>query len=131
MLTFLSNEWIDALHQAASSDPRIAELTKDLSLVIEQQVTGTPSGDVRYHVVLDHGSVAVRPGPAPAATVSFSQDLETATAISSGTGSAQRAFMTGRLRVGGDLRVLLAHTEILAQLDDVFAPVRARTDGIG
>jgi hypothetical protein len=35
--------------------------------------------------------------------------------------------MTGRLRVGGDLRALLANTEVLAQLDDVFAAVRART----
>ncbi len=59
--------------------------------------------------------------------VRFTQDHETALAIASGHGSAQRAFMTGRLQVGGDLRVLLDHSEVLAQLDDVFAAVRART----
>ena len=36
--------------------------------------------------------------------------------------------MTGRLRVGGDLSVLLEHGDVLAELDDVFAAVRARTD---
>jgi hypothetical protein len=38
--------------------------------------------------------------------------------------------MTGQLQVGGDLRVLLAHTEVLTQLDDAFAAVRARTEPI-
>lgn len=127
MLTFLSDEWIGALHDAASADPVLAEQTRDVALTIEQEVTGTPLGDVRYHLTFDHGSVAVVPGPAPVATVRFHQDYATAASIAMGEGSAQRAFMTGRLRVGGDLRALLANTDVLAQLDDVFAGVRART----
>lgn len=127
MLTFLSDEWIAALHDAVTADADLAALTADLSLTIEQEVTGSPFGDVRYHVTLDHGTVSVTPGPAASPTVRFQQDHETAAAIAMGQGSAQRAFMTGRLRVGGDLRVLLAHTDVLAQLDDVFAEVRART----
>ena len=127
VLTFLSDEWIAALDHAVSHDETLASLTADLSLVIEQEVTGGPLGDVRYHVTFDHGTVSVTPGPAAAPTVRFLQDHETAAAIALGTGSAQRAFMTGRLRVGGDLRVLLDHTAVLAQLDDVFADVRART----
>lgn len=127
MLTFLSDEWISALHDAASTDPVLAEQTRDVALTIEQEVTGTPRGDVRYHLTFDHGSVAVVPGPAPVATVRFHQDYDTAASIAMGEGSAQRAFMTGRLRVGGDLRALLANTDVLAQLDDVFTGVRART----
>lgn len=127
MLTFLSDEWIEALHEAASSDADLAERTRDVSLTIEQEVTGGPDGDVRYALRFDHGSVAVTSGPAPGATVRFHQDYATAASIAMGQGSAQRAFMTGRLRVGGDLRVLLAHGDVLAQLDDVFASVRART----
>jgi hypothetical protein len=127
MLTFLSDEWIAALHAAAAADPELAERTRDLALTIEQEVTGAPSGDVRYHLTFDHGSVAVASGPAPHATVRFHQDYATAASIAMGHGSAQRAFMTGRLRVGGDLRALLAHTEVLGQLDDVFAEVRERT----
>lgn len=128
MLTFLSDEWIEALHAAAAADQALAELTAELSLTIEQEVTGGPAGDVRYHVTFDRGSVAIASGGVSDATVRFHQDYETAAAIAAGLGSAQRAFMTGRLRVGGDLRVLLAHTEVLAQLDDVFAVVRVRTE---
>jgi putative sterol carrier protein len=127
MLTFLSHEWIGALHEAAATDADLAERTRDVTLTIEQEVTGAPDGDVRYHMSFDRGSVAVTPGPAPSATVRFHQDYATAASIAMGQGSAQRAFMTGRLRVGGDLRVLLAHSEVLTQLEDVFATVRART----
>ncbi len=124
---FLSDEWIAALDAAAAADAELAERIADLAFTIEQEVTGGPSGDVRYHLTFDHGRVSVAAGPAAQATIRFSQDLATAAAIASGEGSAQRAFMTGRLRVGGDLRVLLAHGEVLSQLDDVFADVRART----
>ena len=127
MLTFLSDEWIGALHEAASTDADLAERTREVSLTIEQEVTGGPDGDVRYGMRFDRGSVAVTPGPVADATVRFPQDYATAASIAMGHGSAQRAFMTGRLRVGGDLRVLLAHGDVLAQLQDVFATVRART----
>ena len=136
MLSFLSAEWVGALHEAAVASPSLAALTAGVSLVIEQEVVDAPGGPVTYHLAFDDGAVAVRPGPAasglPAGaarpTIRFSQDLETARSIASGRGSAQRAFMTGRLRVGGDLSVLLAQGELLAELDDVFGPVRARTD---
>lgn len=131
MLSFLTDEWIAALDEAATTDAALRELSADLVLTIEQEVTGGPDGDVRYHVVFHHGQVSVRPGPAPDATLRFSQDYETAAAISLGSGSAQRAFMTGQLRVGGDLRVLLDHGEAMAQLHDAFGAVRARTVAVG
>jgi len=127
MLTFLSDEWIGALHEAAAADAELAASTADLSLTIEQEVLGGPDGDVRFHLTFDHGAVTVAMGAAPSATVRFHQDYATAASIAMGQGSAQRAFMTGRLRVGGDLRVLLSHREVLASVGDVFAAVRAQT----
>ncbi len=58
----------------------------------------------------------------------FRQDLATAWAIASGQVSAQRAFMAGRLRVGGDLNAMVAHREVFATLDGVLSPVRAQTE---
>ncbi|MCB1038882.1 MAG: SCP2 sterol-binding domain-containing protein [Acidimicrobiales bacterium] len=125
MVRFLSDEWIAALDAAATSDEALGALSAGLHLVVEQEVTGSPWGDVRFHVVVDHGQVHVRPGPAPDPLIRFSQDYATAAAIATGTGSAQRAFMAGRLRVGGDLRVLLDHVGTFEQLQDVFAAVRS------
>jgi hypothetical protein len=128
MVAFLSPDWIRALDEAARDHPGLPDAAVGLSLVVEQEVTDAPGGPVRFHVVFGDGSVRVRTGPAPQPTVRFSQDLATATAIATGTESAQRAFMTGRLQVGGDLRVLLEGREALAALDDVFASVRRTTE---
>jgi putative sterol carrier protein len=128
MVRFLTTEWLAALDRAARADASLATATADLALVVEQEVTGLPAGSFTYHITFDHGSVSVAEGPAPVADVRFTQDVATARAIAAGTGSAQRAFMTGDLRVGGDLRVLLDHQVALSTLDDVFADVRARTE---
>lgn len=131
MVAFLSPAWVRALDDAARDHPGLADAAADLDLVVEQEVTDGPDGPVRFHVVFDHGSVRVRSGPASHPTVRFSQDVATAAAIATGAESAQRAFMTGRLQVGGDLRVLLDGREALAALDDVFATVRAATEHPG
>lgn len=128
MPTFLSPTWIAELDAAARADQSLADAAAGIRLVVEQRVTGTADGDLTYHVTLDGGSVAVRSGPADEPTIRFSQDLETAWDIATGRGSAQRAFMAGRLHVGGDLRALLDHGEALTAIGDVFATVRARTE---
>jgi hypothetical protein len=131
VVAFLSDGWIEALDRAARGDAGLAELAADVRIVVEQHVTGTGTvggGDVRYHVSFADGVVSVRPGPADDPTLRFTQDLTTAVEVASGRTSAQRAFMTGRLQVGGDLSVLLAHGDLFAGLADVFAAVRADTD---
>lgn len=128
VLSFLSDAWIAALHDAAAGDEALARSTADLGLCIEQCVTDGPDGEFRYHVRFDHGEVSVSAGPADDPDIRFTTDRETATAIAAGRRSAQRAFMTGDLRIGGDLRAVLDHGEALAGLDDAFGPVRARTD---
>ncbi len=132
MLAFLSPAWVAALADAVRDDRALAHATAGVDLVIEQHVTAASgdetSSDVTYHVVFSGGRVAVVAGPAETPTIRFTQDHATAWGIAAGTDSAQRAFMTGRLQVGGDLRVLLEHQEAMAALHDVFADVRARTD---
>lgn len=131
MTRFLSPEWLAELDAAIGSHPKLAELTEDVRIVVEQRVTGTgtdPSDDVVYHVILDHGVASVGAGSAPDPTVTITQDIGLATAIANGTESAQRAFMSGELRVGGNLLELTAHQSVLVELGDVFAAVRATTD---
>ena len=128
MLQFLSPAWLAALDDAARRSESLAAAGVGRRLVIEQHITGTPEGEVVFHVTLDDGSASVEAGPADDPTVRFEQDLATARAIASGRGSAQRAFMAGELRVGGDLRILLDQQDLLAGLDDVFRTVREQTD---
>ena len=150
MPRYLSDQWIEALDEAAQAHRGLAVATGSVAFVIEQvieQVTeqsggqgletataSTPDataadavsvqgGAVRWHVVVDHGSVRFVPGPAIDPTVRFTTDEATARAISTGAATAQSAFMAGTLRVGGDTGVLIEHHEVLAGLGDVFAAV--------
>jgi hypothetical protein len=123
----LSDEWIAALDRAARDDAGLAEVARELDVVIQQTVTGTPAGTRSYHVVLTPAEVAVRPGPAPEAQLSFTTDHETARAVADGRLSAQAAFIDGRLRVGGDLRRLLDAQRAMARLGDTLAAAHRQT----
>jgi hypothetical protein len=122
---FLSAEWIAALDQAlrGGARPGLSE-----PLVIQHVVTEGPDGEVAYHLRLDPAGSTAASGHADDATVTFTQTYTTAAAISSGSSSAQAAFMAGDLRLGGRVDVLMAHHAAIAELDDVLAPVRADTE---
>jgi hypothetical protein len=47
--------------------------------------------------------------------------------VAAGELGAQRAFVEGRLQVGGDLSLLITHQRALAAVHDALAPVRAAT----
>ena len=53
-------------------------------------------------------SPACGSGPRRVLTLSFTEDHETAVAVSTGAMNAQSAFMSGRLRVSGDMDKLMA-----------------------
>jgi len=57
----------------------------------------------------------------------FTTDYATAAAVAAGDLGAQRAFVEGRLRVGGDLSLLTAHQRAMAAVGDALAAVRAET----
>ena len=121
MVRFLSPEWLDEIDRAAAAaGPCAPEL--------DGFVVGYHVDDVDYHVVCTAEGMRVRPGSADAPTVTFRLDRATAAAIARGELSAQRAFMSGRLRIGGDATALVRAQPAVATLGDVFAQVRPETE---
>ena len=123
MAGFLTEAWIDEIDAAVQA----VALPDDVQLVVQQVVTDA-GGDVPYVIAIADGRVRVRSGRAERSDVSFTQDRATAAAIARGELSAQVAFLDGRLRLGGDLRAVLARAGDLAALDDAFAATRAATE---
>ena len=128
MARYLSPEWIDAVASAVGDSAELRKAAEGVHLTVQQQVTGGPAGDVAFHVVLDDGKVAVRRGAAAAPDVTFVQDHATAVAVATGELAAQAAFMSGRLRVTGDVQRLMQEKDALAGLDRVLVGVRAATE---
>jgi SCP-2 sterol transfer family len=133
---YLSPEWIEAAGEAIAADDRLGAALAGVTLTVEQVVHehGVDDGDragtgdpVAWHVAIDDGKVSLAAGTAARSDLRFTTDRATATGIASGALSAQRAFVEGRLRVGGDLSLPVAHQRAIAAVDDALAPVRART----
>jgi putative sterol carrier protein len=128
VVAFLSDAWLADLDAAAQASHALRRASTAGKLTVQQVVTGGPDGDTAFAIRLVDGTVSVQRGVVDDADVTFTQDHETAVGIGTGELSAQAAFMAGRLRVGGDLTVLMNRQRDLSGVDDVFASVRERTD---
>ena len=110
MAAFLSDSWFAELETKA----RAASAPPDLALVIEQVVEG--DADERWQVQISGGDVRIVRDGDGAADVRIRTDAATAEGINAGATSAQRAFLDGRLQIGGDVQLLMQHRETLADL---------------
>jgi hypothetical protein len=124
---YLSPEWMDAARRALADDDTHRPALAGVKVTVEQTVEDGPDGPVTWHITIADGHMALAPGPADHADLRITTGWETAAAVAAGTLAAQRAFVEGRLRLGGDLALLLTHQRALAAVDDVLAPVRALT----
>jgi hypothetical protein len=109
---FASPEWITELNVRA----RAACVSADLAIVIEQCVD-----DVSWHFIIADGRVQVLAGSAKNPTVTLSSDRATAEAIQCGELSAQRAFLGGAFRIGGEVNALMTHRTVLTTLGELLA----------
>jgi len=126
---FLSPEWMrraDALLVEADN------LTvTGAPLTIEQTVTADGRDPIRYHLRFDEAGARLHEGPADAPTVTLALDYGVAAAVARGEVSAQVAFQSGDIRVGGDMQRLIAHRDQITTSDDVLGPLRADTEWAG
>ena len=98
----------------------------DQAAAIGYVITSDSGQERSYSIVLGPDSVGVLKG-IESAEVVMTMDTQLATSIASGTSSAQRAFLDGRIRLGGDARVLLGNSEAMAEIDKRLAPLRELT----
>jgi putative sterol carrier protein len=122
VVRFLSEAWFRAL--AESTGPLRREALRGIT--VQQVVTGTPDGEVRYAISLSDERATVRPGQAGNPDVTFTEDYPTAAAIARGELTAQAALLAGRIRVAGNVAALMTRQDLV--YDDFVPPaVRAVT----
>lgn len=120
-MRYLSDQW---MQRADSALTGLQPLSTDLSIGFV--VVGGPEGQRSYTLRLGPDTVGIQPGTDDAG-VTMTLDWEVATGIAQGAGSAQRAFLDGRLKIGGDVGLLLGHQKELADIDDHLGALRAET----
>lgn len=122
---FLSDEWLAALDAAARSRPSADDdPLAEVELAIDQVVTDGPTWRLR----IDRGAVSVESSPADDPDVRLTADRSTVAAIASGARPTLDAFISGDLRIGGDVRTLIANRAALETIGELFAGIRDQTD---
>lgn len=125
---YLSNEWIKAVSDGIKSNSEIIAVARENSVSITQIITGTPNGDITYHLESRDGKISFASGPATVSDVAFTQDWQTAVGVATGQINAQEAFISGKIRFKGDHERVIATQPLFLALDAVFSAVNANTN---
>lgn len=107
---FLSDEYMAAATEALAQDAGLAKSTGDLSLVLQFRVTDPPGGEpFFYHLSFADGKVTMEPGETADPDVRISSSYETAAGLAREEINDQIAFLTGKLKVSGNMARLMAN----------------------
>ena len=115
MSQFLSEEWAAEVTSALSSHEGFKNAIGAADLGIQFEVEDGPDGEVGYYISSSGGATTMAIGVLEDADVTVRQSYDTATAISKGELNTQTAFMTGKLKVSGNLAKLMMHQSAIQQ----------------
>lgn len=115
MSKFLSEEWVSDVTAALNEHDGFKNAMGAADLGIQFVTEDGPDGEVSYYLSAGSGTSKMALGELENADVTVKQSYDTATAISKGELNTQTAFMTGKLKVSGNLAKLMMHQSAIQQ----------------
>ena len=124
----MSADWVQAVSEAVAANTELQKLASIHSVGLTQVVTGTPHGDVVYHLQGGTGVATLASGEASPEDVRFTEPYDTAVAVATGVLNAQEAFINGHIKFVGDHQKLIDAGDVFAVLNPIFDTIREATD---
>jgi putative sterol carrier protein len=112
---FLSEDWAQDVTAALNNHDGFKNALGAADLGIQFEVEDGPDEDVSYYLSASGGKAVMALGNLDDADVTVKQSYETAVAIFKGELNTQTAFMTGKLKVSGNLAKLMMHQNVIQQ----------------
>lgn len=113
MAKFLSEEHFAAARDALAEDQGFQSAIANVDFSAQFNVQDGPDGDIVYYLKVSDGEAETEIGPLEGADVTVSSDYETSQAISKGELNVQMAFMTGKIKVGGNVAKIMMHQNVI------------------
>ena len=85
-----------------------------------QNVVSTPDGEVKYWFTVQDGQTDMGLGETSDAEATLASDYDTAAALTKGELNATSAYMSGKLKIQGDLMKLMGLQGVFNALPQVF-----------
>ena len=121
-MKFLTKEWLDALTVALQAHEGFKGATATTELTLQFEVSDAPAGtEPVYLITLGGGSVQATAGPGASPDVTIVNSYETAVAVAKGELNTQMAFMTGKIKVSGNMTKLITNQAMLSQFANATA----------
>ncbi len=124
MATFLSEEHMVEGTNALNADAGFKDAMANVELGLQFNVTDGPNGPVDYYLSVADGVATLALGTLDDADASVGSDYETAAAIAKGELNVQMAFMTGKIKVGGNMAKVMMYQGLINE----FARVSSTLD---
>jgi putative sterol carrier protein len=116
---FLSEEWASELKERLNASESFRKGVGGTGATIQQVIT-TPDGERRYWMKTEDGRIDMGPGSVHGADATISQDYDTAVGLARGEINAVSAYMTGKIKISGNLVMLMGLQGALAELPRVM-----------
>ena len=119
---FLSEEWAQALKTELNASDSFKEAATGKTATI-QQVIGTGDGEIHYWIGLADGAIDMGIGDADAPDATITESYDVAVALAKSELSPVTAFMTGKVKIAGNMGLLLGLQNVLALLPGAMAAI--------
>jgi putative sterol carrier protein len=119
---FLSHEWAEALKAELNRSDDFRRAAAGHKATI-QQVISNGAGTTQYWITIADGQIDLGVGDIEGEDATITQSYESAAALARGDLSPVTAFMTGKLRIAGNMGLILGLQGALAQLPAAMAKI--------
>ncbi|MDP9327245.1 MAG: SCP2 sterol-binding domain-containing protein [Actinomycetota bacterium] len=120
---FLSEEWAEALKTALNADEAFRTAAASSSARIQQVIT-QDGGDTRYWIVIADGTIDMGIGDLYTVDATITESYDSAVALSKGELNAVTAFMTGKIRIAGNMGMLMGLQAALSRLPPAMSSIQ-------
>ena len=124
MAQFLSEDHMAAGTASLNEDAGFTAAMNNVDLGLQFNVTDAPDGEIDYYLTVGDGVAVLALGALEDADASVGSDYETAAAIAKGELNVQMAFMTGKIKVGGNMAKVMMYQGLINE----FARVSSTLD---
>jgi putative sterol carrier protein len=121
---FLSTDWLEALNDTVNAHEGFKTAIANVDLTLQFEVPDAPDGaEKRYYFAIDGGALVAAAGDADSPDATISNSYETATAVSKGDMNTQMAFMSGKLKVSGNMAKIMMNQGMFNAFADAASGV--------
>ena len=120
-IRFLSDEWATAVMDAANADEEFTRAAGTTSARIQQVISRDGGEPAHYWTIVDGGKIQLGVGDIENPDATITQGYDTAVALARREANPVTAFMMGKVKVDGNMGLLMGLAGALSKLADVMS----------